>query len=104
MSGNCPAPQERDLAKIVLAIRDLFCGRGNHAGSFTCALSVATTVVKAANCGAASQIMLTPTTANAATELGNGTIYVSAKAAGQFTVTHANSATTGRTFDYAICS
>jgi hypothetical protein len=43
-----------------------------------------------------------PASANAATEIGNGTMYVSAVANGSFTITHANSATTGRTFLYAI--
>ena len=39
--------------------------------------------------------------ASAATELG-GTVYVSAVANGSFTITHANSATAGRTFLYAV--
>lgn len=103
MSGNCPAPNETSLDRIVLAIRDLFAGRSNASGSFTCALNVGSTTVKAPNCGATSKIMITPTTANAATEMGNGTIYVSSKSVGQFVVTHANSAVAGRTFDYAIC-
>lgn len=45
---------------------------------------------------------LTPVSANAATEVGNGTLYVSAVTNGAFTITHANSATTGRTFIYAL--
>lgn len=104
MSGNCPAPNESDLQKIVLAIRDLFAGRSNRTGSFTMRTNQATTTVTAANCAPTSVITLTPTTANAATEFGAGTWYISAKAAGSFTVTHVNSATTGRTFDYAIQS
>lgn len=104
MSGNCPAANETDLVRIVRGIRDLFQGRSDCAGSFTCTANAATTTVTAKNCGAGSKIVITATTANAATEVGNGTIYVSAKAAGSFTVTHANSGTTGRTFDYRICS
>ena len=61
-----------------------------------------TTVVTDKNCAAGSTPLLTPVTANAATEVGNGTLYVSAVANGSFTITHANSATTGRTFLYAL--
>ena len=103
MSGNCPSPAETNIAKIVLAIRDLYAGRSNCSGTFTCATGAATTVVSAKNCGSGSKIQITPTTANAATEMGNGTIYVGTTAAGSFTVTHVNSATTGRTFNYVIC-
>jgi hypothetical protein len=43
-----------------------------------------------------------PTTANAAAELGNGTLHVSARAKGSFTLTHANNAQPDRSFDYAM--
>jgi len=102
MSGNYPAPRENDLIKLVRSIRDLFEGRSNAMGSFTCTENQATTVVTHPNMGPESRVMITPTHANAAAEYGNGTIYISAKTVGQFTVTHANSATANRTFDYAI--
>lgn len=102
MSGNVPGPTERDPIRIVRAIRELFEGRSNCTGEFTCALNAATTSVAAPNCGADSRILLQPTTANAAAEVGNGTIYVSAVSQGSFTVTHANSATASRTFWYRI--
>ena len=104
MSGNCPNPGETNLARIVLGIRDLFAGRSNRTGTFTMRTNQATTVVTSANIGSASVITLTPTTANAATEYGAGNWYISAKAQGNFTVTHTNSATAGRTFDWAIQS
>jgi hypothetical protein len=86
----------------VQAVRELFEGRSNAMGSFTCTLNAGSTTVLHPNVGQDSRILLTPTTANAAAEMGNGTIYVSAKAPGSFTVTHANSATVGRSFDFAI--
>ncbi|MBS0244091.1 MAG: hypothetical protein JSS20_18120 [Proteobacteria bacterium] len=104
MSGNCPAPNETRLDKIVLGIRDLFAGRSNRTGRFTMTINAASTTVAAPNCGKDSVITLTPVTANAATEYGAGTWYISAKAAGSFTVTHVNSSTASRTFDYAIQS
>jgi len=90
--------------KIIRGVRDLFEGRSNAAGSFTVMANAASTTVTAPNCSADSKIFLQATSSNAAAEVGNGTIYVSAKAQGSFTVTHANSATTGRTFDYRIGS
>lgn len=104
MSGNVPAPTEKDPFRIVRAIRELFEGRSNASGVFTCDTSAASTVVNAPNCGADSRVFLQATTANAAAEVGAGTIYVSAVAQGAFTVTHANSATTGRTFWYRIAN
>jgi hypothetical protein len=71
----------------------------------TLTLSAATTVVTPTFSGTVAEgstPILTATTANAAAEVGNGTIYVSAVHNGSFTITHANSATTGRTFLYAI--
>jgi hypothetical protein len=102
MSGNFPPANEREVGRIVQAIRDLFQGRSNAMGSFTCTLNQATTVVEHANVGLESTIHLSPRHANAAAELGAGTIYISAKARGSFTVTHANSATANRTFDFGI--
>jgi hypothetical protein len=102
MSGYCPQPGERNLSIIVASIRDLFAGRSNRAGTFTCATSAATTTVTAPNCGLTSIITITPTTANAGAELASGNCYISATALGTFTVHHTNSATTGRTFNYAI--
>ena len=102
MTAYVPGITETDLKKIVLAVQQLAAGRSNAAGTVTLATSAATTVVTDKNCAAGSTPLLTPTTANAAVEVGNGTVFISAVANGSFTITHANSATTGRTFLYAI--
>jgi hypothetical protein len=102
MSGTQPAVGERNLDRIVLSIRDLFFGRCNAYGRFTCTTNAASTVVSAPNCGPDSEVMLQAVTANAAAEVGNGTIYISARGQGTFTVVHANSATASRTFAYRI--
>ena len=102
MTAFAPGVTETDLKKIVLAIQQLAAGRSNAVGSVTLATSSSTTTVSTPNCAAGSTPILTPATANAATELGNGTMYVSAVANGAFTITHANSATTGRTFLFAL--
>lgn len=102
MTCYVPGVDETDTKKLILAIQQLSAGRSNAVGSVTLTPSVATTTVTTANCAVGSTPILTPTTANAATEVGNGTMYVSAVANGSFTITHANAATTGRTFIYAI--
>lgn len=102
MTVYVPATTETDLKKIILAIQQLSSGRSNAIGTVTLTISVATTTVTDANCSSGSVPILVPTTANAAAEVGNGTMYVSAVANSSFTITHANSATTGRTFLYAL--
>lgn len=102
MTAYIPGTTETDLKKIILAIQQLAAGRSNAVGSVTLATGSSTTVVPAPNCAVGSTPILTPTSASAATELGNGALYVSAVANGSFTITHASLATTGRTFLYAI--
>ncbi len=102
MTAYVPGIAETDLKKIVLAIQQLAAGRSNATGTVTLTAGSATTVVADNNCAAGSTPLLTPLTASAAAEVGNGTLYVSAVANGSFTITHANAATTGRTFLYAV--
>jgi hypothetical protein len=90
---------ERDQTKINRAIQQLEQGRLNVGGVCTLAVGATSTVVTAPNCGAGSQVQLTPKTANAAAALA--TAFVSAVANGSFTVTHASNAQTDRTFGYA---
>jgi 2-keto-3-deoxy-6-phosphogluconate aldolase len=89
---------ETDQAKINRAIQQLEQGRLNVGGSCTLAAGTTTTTVKAANCGAGSQVQLTPRTANAAAAAT--TTYISAVANGSFTISHANNAQTDRTFGF----
>jgi len=97
-----PGITETDLKKIVLSIQQLGAGRSNAVGTVTLTVSAATTTVTDNNCAVGSVPILVPTTANAAAEIGNGTMYISSVANKSFTITHANSATTGRTFLYAL--
>src|SRR5262245_9446550 len=98
MSGNVPSPTERHPYRIVQAIRELFEGRSNAVGAFTLTANAASTTVIAPNCGSGSTVLCSPRTANAAAELGNGTMYVATVANGAFTVTHANNAQNDRSF------
>lgn len=102
MTVFLPGITETDLKKIVLSIQQLGAGRSNAVGAVTLATGAATTVVADENCAEGSVPILVPTTANAATEFGAGTLRISAVANKSFTITHVNSATTGRTFLYAL--
>jgi hypothetical protein len=93
---------EKDLTQYALAISELAAGRSNATGTVTLTANAGSTVVTDANFGTGSVPSLTPTTANAAAEIGAGTMYVSARAAGSFTLTHANNAQNDRTFIYSV--
>ena len=102
MSALVLARDEKDQRRVNTAINELAKGRSNAVGSVTLAVSAASTTVTAKNCGAGSVVLLSPLTAHAAAELGNGTVYVSAVAAGEFTLAHASNAQTDRVFGY-VC-
>jgi hypothetical protein len=89
----------REISQVVNNLLD---GKSNNTGTFTCTASAATTAVTDFRAGKSSIILLMPQTANAAAEVGNGTIYVSTRAKQSFTVTHANNAQTDRTFGYVV--
>lgn len=101
MSALSISPSETAPYRFAQAIRALQAGRSNAVGACTLGANAATTTVAAPNCAPTSQVLLFPLTAHAATELGNGTLYVSAVAPGAFTLTHANNNQTDRTFSYA---
>jgi hypothetical protein len=95
VNGGTP----REIAEVV---NRMLTGGLNNRGSVTLIASAGATSVADPRVSGTSTILLWPTTANAAAELGAGTIYTSAKAKGGFTLAHASNALTDRTFDYAI--
>lgn len=90
------SPSEIEPHRIVAVVRQLIEGRSNAVGIVTLTASAASTVVTAPNCGPMSAVFLMPTTANAAAIVA--AMYVSAVAAGSFTVTHTNNANADKTF------
>ncbi|MEH2501245.1 hypothetical protein V1290_000056 [Bradyrhizobium sp. AZCC 1578] len=104
MTVYLPEINETDLKKIVLALQQLGAGRSNAVGTVTLTQNSATTVVttRTGTCAPGSVPILIPTTANAATEFGAGTWYISSVGVDTFTITHVNSATASRTFLYVI--
>lgn len=102
MTAYVPGFNEKDPNKIILSLQQLAAGRSNATGTVTLAPGAATTVVTDNNFAPGSVPIMIPITASAATEIGDGTMYISARANKTFTITHANSATADRTFIYAI--
>ena len=96
------SPNEQDQRKQNEVIRLLMAGKTNNTGAFTITASAATTVITNLRVGGDSVIVVSPTTASAATEWSSGGMYISSVGKQTFTVTHANSAPTDRTFNYAV--
>jgi Ethanolamine utilization protein EutJ (predicted chaperonin) len=92
-------PRNEDIAE---AVRDLIRGGSNATGTVTLTVSVATTTVANPLVRDTSVPILIPMTAAAAAEVGAGTLFISAVNRGNFVVGHANSATAGRTYRYAL--
>ena len=96
----------RDIAEhvriLATAINGVLDGRQNNIGSVTLATGAASTVVSDRRVGVDSVVTFMPTTANAAAELGNGTMYVSALTQAAYTITHTNNAQADRTFKYEV--
>lgn len=80
-------------------INKMMTGRANNTGSFTLEAGVTTTVVSDPAFESSMVPLFTATTANAAGALA--TMYVSDRSKGSFTITHANTGTTDRTFIYS---
>lgn len=100
MTAYVPGLDETDLKKLILSLQQLAAGRSNAAGSVTLTANAASTAVSNDNFAAASTVYFTATTSNAAA--GVTAMYISARAKGSFTITHANNAQTDRTYLYAI--
>lgn len=93
----------RNLLKVV---KNVMRGRTNNVYSVTLTPNQGTTVITYAEkiLGPNTLLFFTPQTANAAAEIGAGTMYVSSVNADteQVTITHANNAQTDRTFGYIL--
>lgn len=90
--------EKRHRERLAQAINGLRLGKLNAVGTFTLTANSATTTVTD-NLFESNMVPLwSPTTANAATAMGN--VYVSSRAQGSFVLTHANNAQTDRTFLY----
>lgn len=92
--------RDSPLHEVAGVVSELVKGRSNAVGTVTLTANAASTVVTAPHCGSGSTPLLIPTTANAAAEMGNGTLYVGTISDGSFTITHANNAQTDRIYRF----
>lgn len=102
LGARTPPPQYDGawMRLLVDVVNNAISGRTNNTGSVTLTASSTTTTLTDRRLSADSKVVFEPTTANAAT--ARAALYVSAKASGSFTLTHASSANTDQTFDYVI--
>ena len=95
-------PQGGSPREVASAINLLIDGKNNATGTFTLTASTTTTTVSDLRAGTNSVITYVPITANASSEIGAGTIFISARNDESFVLTHANNSQSDRTFIYAI--
>jgi hypothetical protein len=98
MSVRICNPETKDIREVIAVLNQLAQGRTNAHGTVTLTANAASTTVTAITCGEGSAPLVIPTTANAAAEIGAGTMYVSTISNGSFVIAHANNAQTDRTF------
>lgn len=86
------------------SVQGLMSGKSNNILDVTLTASQASTTVEDARLTFSSVLLPMPRTANAAAEIGNGTMYVadSGRVNGEVTITHANNAQTDRDFYFVI--
>ena len=92
--------QPQWLRLIASAVNNMLQGKLLCTGTKTLTANAATTTLTDSRIGANSFISFMPTTANAAAALGG--LYVSARADGSATLTHANNAQADKTFTYLV--
>lgn len=81
-------------------INEMLKGRANNVGEVTLDANVTTTTISDIRIKQTMTVVLIPRTANAAAAMTN--VYISAVADGSITLTHSNTATVDRTFDYIL--
>lgn len=92
--------QKDAFRRLTHTANQLLNGKSFNKGSFTAAASASSTVVNDPRVGVDSVILWMPLTNNAA--LLDGTIYISSRGKGTFTVAHENTVSTDQDFEYAV--
>lgn len=92
-------PEQRQLGAWV---NQAHIGKLACTGNVTLNAGATSTTVSDVRVGAFSFIGLTPITANAASAVAAGNVYISTRGKATFTITHPNSAAADKTFVYAV--
>lgn len=90
------------LRQIANVLNNVLVGKLLATGTVTLTQNAASTSLQDPRIGVSSFIQFMPTTANAAAEIGAGTLYVSARTEGVATLTHANNAQTDRSYTFLV--
>lgn len=90
------------LLKVSRRVNEIMKGRLNTGGLITLAANVTTTTITDDRISIDSTVVLVPTTANAATALATTYASETGRVNGSLVLTHANTATTDRTFRVVI--
>lgn len=100
-TGQDSSPWIRRVAEV---LNTAMLGKMNNVTTLTLTVSAASTTITDRRIGANTVITFTPTTANAAAELGAGTLYQTLPNAtkNQAVITHANNAQADRTYGIAF--
>lgn len=93
-------PATATTLQIATTTNEMLKGRANNVGSVTLTAGATTTTIADIRIKQTMTAVLIPRTANAAAAVTN--VYISAVADGSITLTHANTATVDRTFDYIL--
>ena len=91
---------DEHLRLVSTYLNNTISGKLNSTGTITLTASSTTTTLTDARIGVNSVILFMPVTANGATAKAN--LYVSARADGSATLTHASSANSDQNFEYVI--
>jgi len=99
-----PPPNDPFLRRQYEVLQQMRSGKTENVGEVTLTAGAASTSVTDIRVSPQSVIVWHPRTANAASELAAGTMYVTDAnmANGSFTITHANAVSVDRSFRYAV--
>lgn len=99
-----PPPLDSNVRRLWEVLAQVRRGKIDALSEFTLTANVATSVLNFRGLSPQSVVVFDPKTANAATEIHGGTMYVltANRGADQWTVTHANNAHTDRTFQVLV--
>jgi hypothetical protein len=97
-----PAPGPKTPQQVSDVVNRLLQGKFNNTFQFTLNENTTSTQIQYPLIGTGSSAFFMPLTANAAAEIAAGTMYVSSRAKGALVISHANAATTDRTFNIMI--
>lgn len=103
-SSSDPESIRRFARQVAQAVQLLMRGKSNNTGDITLSTSTVATTFVDVRLTSGSSVNFDPKTANAAAEIGAGTMYVltANRNDGTWTITHASNAQNDRTFRFAI--